>query len=220
MKTITIILLAFIFTACSSPQSKPIKTHKQTLAEKKAAPKKNYKKQAPKKITKLDGKYNIDELIKKTLSTDWEKSRWFETIDNKNGYARMGAFMEGSYDYFLFVGDEKQLLIQVTWGCGPACEQVVHFYSIRKGKVSDIEFSKIVSPTVKSRYKDLISACTDEKDFNSWSNSDCNMMFEFPKVGTTTSLYQAKFFEDEKFDGEFLGKLTWNKKAFQFEIKD
>ena len=198
------VLCFFVFLGCSHSgkqtpvsdsnpvEAKPVEEAKSLPAAKSTKTVKETPK--PKKVVK--GKLNIDLQIKKTLSDGWEQNFWFEEIDNKNGYAKMGFYGEGFVEYFLFVGAAKDLLIRIEWGCGPACEQFVSAFEINKNRVSKTELS------------DFLPVIGEEED----------LMFEFPHYGTVTSVYQANFKDDGQYDGDKVFDLGWNKNSSKFYI--
>jgi len=225
MLNFIVVILTALFVGCSSSGVKPsVDTKTQTNVTNKG-PKTNAKVLRPKKIKKIRGTYNIDQAIRTVLPDDWEKLRWFESIDNKNGYAKMGAYMEGYYEYFLFVGTNRNLLAEVLWGCGPACEQTVKFYELKSSTHKKIHFSAIAAPRVTKIIGNKIRLCSTGLSFNSWDNKECSVMFSFAKVGTEVNVYDAKIFEDGRFQneqgttGEILTTLSWNKNLFRFDLK-
>ena len=173
-------------------------------------------------VVRVSGKFNVDKAIKKIHPTRSEKEIWFTIIDNKNGYAEMTGYMEGSIEYFLFVGHGKNLLVEVTWGCGPACEQVVNFYEILPKRSAKVSFRKIVDSKFFSKYESEFVACLSSNSFNSWSNDRCGIMLEFEREGTQVGLYRASSFEDGKFGNSVgqatprLEQLLWSRKGFKF----
>lgn len=198
-----LVLCFFVVLSCShgektapTNESKPVAAKPVEVAKSLPA-KKSTKttKEAPKPKKVVKGKLNIDLQIKKTLSKGWEQNFWFEEIDNKNGYAKMGFYGEGFVEYFLFVGAAKDLLIRIEWGCGPACEQYVSAFEINKERVSKTELSKFL-PAIEVE----------------------DLMFEFPHYGTVTSVYQANFKDDGKYDGDKVFDLGWNKNSSKFYI--
>ncbi len=177
----------------------------------------------------INDKHNIDQLIMKTLPIGWEKKNQFQIIDNKNGYARANGYYEGFTEYFLFVGVNKNLLVEVMWGCGPACEQVIKFYefsNLNNTPYKQINFKKISSINLKDKLNAYIEICNEDLTFNSWANKNCYMMFDFQKKGTNAKVYNASIFENGYFQDKYgnqgvkLATLTWNRKLFQFELKE
>lgn len=225
MKVLSIIFLFLFLEACAT---KP--DHEENRAVKFKSTNfssiVNNKKSAPSHTKIIKGKYNIEKEIKKILPKNWNKERWFLSIDNKNGYAEMGGYIEGSYKYYLFVGAKNNLLVNVTWGCGPACEQVIQFY-VKSGSVyKKTNFEKVLSKGARAKLQSALDSCSSKGGFNSWSNKSCVTMLKFPVRGTDVEVFsKAEFLEDGKFQDKYgnearkLTTLKWNKKTAQFEIK-
>jgi len=225
LQKIIIIISTILFISCATTKEKLSATYPTRTKVTKDGPRKNIDVKS-KKIERFSGKYNIDQMIARILPTGWEKDRWFKSIDYKNGYASMGGYMEGYYAYYLFVGEKADLLVEVTWGCGPACEQIVRFYEIENSRHKIISFSMIATPEVLKKMGSQYSVCSRPEGFNSWTNKNCAVMFDFPKIGTDVSVYKAKVFEDKKFqnewgnNGEKLVVLNWNSSLYKFEVKN
>jgi len=175
-----------------------------------------HKPQTPKIII---GKFNIDNVIKLTLRENWKKESWFEEIDNKNGYARMGGYREGADEYFLFIGLQKNLLVKVIWGCGPACEQVVRFYEIINNNPKKIQASKLFDKSFAHLLKNQLAVCLGKNgEINDWSNHRCHLMFDFPRYGTKVKVFNALFKDNDIYEGPLEATLKWNRKNFNFSI--
>tara|TARA_B100000749_G_scaffold280259_1_gene275665 strand:+ start:27079 stop:27771 length:693 start_codon:yes stop_codon:yes gene_type:complete len=228
MKRIAFTVITLMIAGCSTQ----VKNDKPMVsAQSKSAVVKKVKKIKKTPTTQpkvIQGKLNIDTIIKKQLGKSWDKNNyWFDEIDNKNGYAKMGFFGEGYDEYFLFVSDDKSLLIRSSWGCGPACTQTVSFYTYQNNEVRPAKFVnhfKAFSDKYSSEMKNCIrknGILFNEESHkihpNTGKNS-CDIMFDFPKFGTTVSVYQASVKDEDKFEGALKEKLKWNKKTSQFYI--
>ncbi|MCB0377899.1 MAG: hypothetical protein KDD33_05340 [Bdellovibrionales bacterium] len=224
---IHLILMAFVLSAllgCVGPKEKASPTPTARTHVTSDGPKRNNNMERPKAIEQVSGKYNIQSLIQLILPPEWKKERWFVTIDNKNGYAKMGGYMEGYYAYYLFVGKDRNLLIETIWGCGPACEQTVIFHEINGSTAKLLKFEDIASAKVLKTLKKQIANCSGELKFNEWTNKNCEMMFDFPHIGKIVTVYKAKFLEDNKYQGEWggenihLARLKWDRHLFKFDL--
>lgn len=216
MKSIFILAILSLLLGCSS-NSKPIS--KTTTPA--ASPS---KKTTEPVITA--GPLNISNFIQLVAPADPEHDVWPEVIDNKNGYAKMLGYFEGYIEYFLFTSSgDKNLVVQSTWGCGPACDQTIRFFVVKGKAVEQVALNKVLKKTVASKYKDKFEPCLmKDQRFGSFRTTDkCSVLIEFPKVGTSIKIYEADALEDEKYtfsdtrEGKLLTTLKWNKKSFQFE---
>lgn len=174
------------------------------------------RKAKPEKVKVTSGKFNVDEFVKKVLPKNWEKDLWFEEINKKHGYARMGYKGEGYNEFFLFVGTKWKLLAVTSWGCGPACSQEVKLYKFANGKHTSIPLESLLSKEAKENLDYYIPTCQNEDATKSWSNDKCFLLVEFPEFGTLVELFVAQYKDDEKPEGKPMGRLLWNRKKHNF----
>lgn len=226
MKLLLLILcISSTIVSCSTSDKKSKQELVAKFEHSTSGPERNNNKipvSAP-KIVK--GKFNISNEIKKILPENWENEFWFEKIDNKNGFARMGGYMEGYINYYLFVGLKGNLLVEVSWGCGPACEQVVKFYESTGKTYKSVSFARLLNSADLEVFGNQIETCSSSKSFNSWSNKKCSIMLDFPETGTVVNVFRAQFFDDDKFqdnqdnhgnEGKRIAELDWDRKNFKF----
>lgn len=229
-KDLKLSLIIFCFTlfliGCSSSHKKMHpKASIAGLGNSSPGPVLNKNKKAVANPEVIKGKYDIEREVKSILSKDWEKNFWFEVVDNKNGFAKMGGYFEGYNAYYLFVGEKSNLLVEASWGCGPACSQVVSFYKKFGETYKMISFDSIFDLNALKNLKDQLNVCISAKSFNSWSNEKCSLMLDLPNVGTTVKIYQAQFLEDGVYsdrygiEGKRVATIVWDRKNFKFIVE-
>ena len=162
----------------------PPKGMQEATAELNGAPSKalmknpRYKNSKVKPLPKIrKGAYNIQGEIYKVVPKQEMKELSFQEIDNKNGYARMSGKMDGYYEFFLFVGPGKNLLVKVGWGCGPECSQIVSFYEVQNKSQKQIALKDVLSKKLQDSLGKRLPNCSIGQKFNAWNNK-CLLMLE------------------------------------------
>lgn len=186
----------------------------------------NGKSESLKETKIIAGPYSLEKIIKSLPLESWEKTFNFEIIDNRNGYAKMNLTdYEGFNEFFLFTGTPKNLLVKVNWGCRPTCQQMVYIFELNNNIPKAIHFKSILHTSLYDKFKDDFNVCININKFNSFKpDNKCFIMFEFPKAGTATKMYQASSFDNGKFqteygDAKLLGQLLWDKASFRFTLQ-
>lgn len=121
---------------------------------------------------------------------------WISELDNKNGYAKLFYLGEGYLEYFLFRGNDKDLLVFVSWGCGPICTQEVKYLEYNNGKLKGGTKDVLFNSQLKIKL-------SKGKEYN----------ILFPKKGLVSKVIKVGEQEMQKE----LFKFKWNKVKFQFE---
>lgn len=217
MRFIALLGLLYML-GCSSQQ-------KETRKE--FYPRKNLNKKTihvknPKKLT--PGKYNVDVLVRKVLGNqvtevlkDNPEGFVFTEIDNKNGYAKLECLCDGFLEYFLFVGKKKNLLVSVSWDCGPECTQYVKAYSFVGGEYTSIGLEKVLSKKAVVALKPFFEDCV-KNYFTIEHDTKCQTKLDFPRLGTVVNYTAGGHLHYEGAKHYVLHKLNWNRKDFRFEL--
>ena len=84
MKVVPFVLLFVGLVGCSSFSEKSAKN--EAVKELNSMNSKEAEQPLPEKVSIRNKTPNMDQIVKSVLPKGWEKERWFELIDNKNGF--------------------------------------------------------------------------------------------------------------------------------------
>ncbi|MDH5737049.1 MAG: hypothetical protein OEZ23_02010 [Gammaproteobacteria bacterium] len=162
------------------------------------------------KIEILKRYHNISMQDDAGFSQEGKYHYVISTLDASAGYMALQCTGCENNKYMTYwnVSDGSQLLAEVDRGCGPVCEDSIHFYAFKGNEVTHITGDQIVGSV--SIYDFLL----DPQNMAYLEQDAWELSYNLPKSGKDiiVSLYGAK--DDQVFKGDCF-KLIWNDGAFE-----
>lgn len=136
---------------------------------------------------------------------------YYDKLDLKGGYALITGAVEGYKEYVLWRrSDGKDLVGELTVGCGPACSYDFQFYLGNGDEIKPIEPKEILPVDELNAQMAKLAKLSNEKDPVEYTE-DKQLRYVFPQKGTAMEVHVVLGADELEIK---LGKLQWNRLTF------